>query len=298
MQAENDETEKQLFKCGRVEDSPNDIFTNVFAPMYQIYKRISGFDDFVEGHNDKYIFSVINTIVDSTKRQRRIELNTHYGFEELYFVYSLERLYGPAYSDICHFFIDEFQNYSKSELTVISGLYGSCKIDAFGDPSQRIDNKDVSLYELLSEDPKWQPFFINENYRNSIEITEYLNQEFGMNMTPIGLHGKMIQANDLKEGIKALDFHPDSNDRVALIYNGGWLKRLQASVPEAEANFISDDNPEIVRNKINILTPAQAKGLEFERVLVVSLGMTKEEKYVACSRPLNVLILVEKSRED
>ena len=47
------------------------------------------------------------------------------------------------------------------------------------------------------------------------------------------------------------------------------------------------------RTKINILTVYESKGLEFTCVAAVVKNMSKAEKYIACTRALNALAIVE-----
>lgn len=47
------------------------------------------------------------------------------------------------------------------------------------------------------------------------------------------------------------------------------------------------------RTKINILTVYESKGLEFTSVAAVVKNMSKAEKYIACTRALNALAIVE-----
>ena len=52
------------------------------------------------------------------------------------------------------------------------------------------------------------------------------------------------------------------------------------------------DTKAIVKNKYNVLTVAQAKGLEFERVVVLEKNMTQNQLYVACTRAIKQLTVV------
>ena len=45
--------------------------------------------------------------------------------------------------------------------------------------------------------------------------------------------------------------------------------------------------------QLNLMTIQDAKGLEFETVYVIDEGMSDNEKYVAYTRALNRLIVIE-----
>ena len=49
----------------------------------------------------------------------------------------------------------------------------------------------------------------------------------------------------------------------------------------------------ISRSKINIMTVYESKGLEFTSVVVVPEGMSNSEKYIAYTRALNELAVIE-----
>ena len=49
----------------------------------------------------------------------------------------------------------------------------------------------------------------------------------------------------------------------------------------------------VSRSKVNIMTVYESKGLEFTSVVVVTKGMTDSEKYIACTRALNELALID-----
>ena len=50
----------------------------------------------------------------------------------------------------------------------------------------------------------------------------------------------------------------------------------------------------ISRSKINVMSVYESKGLEFTSVVVASEGMTDGEKYIAYTRALNELAVLEK----
>ena len=49
----------------------------------------------------------------------------------------------------------------------------------------------------------------------------------------------------------------------------------------------------ISRSKVNIMTVYESKGLEFTSVVVVTKGMTESEKYIAYTRALKELAIIE-----
>ena len=49
----------------------------------------------------------------------------------------------------------------------------------------------------------------------------------------------------------------------------------------------------VSRSKINVMSVYESKGLEFTSVVVVTQGMTDGEKYIAYTRALNELAVLE-----
>ena len=49
----------------------------------------------------------------------------------------------------------------------------------------------------------------------------------------------------------------------------------------------------VSRSKINIMSVYESKGLEFTSVVVIEKGMSDSEKYIAYTRALNELAVVE-----
>lgn len=50
---------------------------------------------------------------------------------------------------------------------------------------------------------------------------------------------------------------------------------------------------EIIRGMYNVLPISKSKGLEFEKVIVLANGMSDNEFYVACTRAISELYVIE-----
>jgi DNA helicase IV len=113
-----------------------------------------------------------------------------------------------------------------------------------------------------------------------------------MNMLPIGIHGRIRTVKSISE----VPERDSEKDRVAIIYkNDSILENLGIRKEEEnkEYNFWDASDGTIAVDKVNVLTVLLAKGLEFERVIVSFSGMSKQEKYVACTRALNELYILK-----
>lgn len=209
-------------------------------------------------------------------------------FASLYCLVKISGLEIESQQLVC---IDEYQNYSLAELELLSQVFPKAKFNLYGDYKQSMCEKGVGFDESLN---KWSKsladFYINENYRNAKEITEFINREFSMSMTPIGVHGEVdeVSHSDVKLELSY-------GDRTALIYkdkNALDKIALESKLNADDVNYVEKSGV-ILKNKLNVIECSQVKGLEFESVYVLPDGMTPGERYVAYTRALSSLVIVK-----
>lgn len=95
-------------------------------------------------------------------------------------------------------------------------------------------------------------------------------------MLPVGLNGVQKTVKSMPDVAIAMD------DRVAVIAES-VTDDLRATLKEYDVNYY-EETGEIIRGIYNVLPISLAKSLEFEKVIVIQQGMTKNEYYVACTR--------------
>lgn len=184
-----------------------------------------------------------------------------------------------------YIFIDEFQDFSAIELKLIKNIYPDAVINLYGDVRQCINVKGIrEISEIPSELYDDKPEFINENYRNARQITEYVNQIFDMNMLPVGLDGVQCTVKNIPE------ISISEDDRVAIIVANQDIFTDKYS-EDLEMNFYVDTR-RIVRGSYNVIPISLVKGLEFEKVVVFEKGMSENEFYVACTRAIAELYVI------
>lgn len=200
----------------------------------------------------------------------------------------LAQEFNPLEKGKTYFFIDEFQNYSSLEIQALKAVFPNAVFNFYGDFSQRLNAKGISNPNELAGIGSLQQFEIKENYRNAIEITEYINKKHGMDMRPVGLHGTVSQVP-----ANQCDF--SLSGRTVLIAKGQEeIQRIVALIGKKSGiHVVSGHETILSKDVLNVMTVAQAKGLEFETVYVDESNMTENEKYVACTRALNALVIVE-----
>ena len=190
-----------------------------------------------------------------------------------------------------YIFIDEFQDFSAIELKLIKNMYPDSVINLFGDVKQCINVKGISdISAIPSELYDDKPEFINENYRNARQITEYVNQTYEMNMLPVGLDGIQCTVENIPE------IRISEDDRVAIIVANQDIS-MNEYKKSVEMNFYVDSR-QIVRGIYNVIPISLAKGLEFEKVIVFQKGMTENEFYVACTRAITELYVIPERLEE
>ena len=190
--------------------------------------------------------------------------------------------------------IDEAQDISPAEYQLLHKILGdSCVFNLYGDVNQLVYSyKGVTGWEEIEDIIGKKIYILNENYRNTTEVTEFCNQVFDADILPIGIHGKQVQQLGLLEAVQeALTYKRQlSNYRVAILYRYGReriLERLRCILPPQEVSWDAVDD-----TKISVLSIEAAKGLEFEGVVVITDSMNLNEKYIAFTRSLDYLCVV------
>lgn len=280
-------------RCTMLTDVSIDDPIAYMSEFNKLYEKIAAFRDFIEKRSTAYFMEAVKFVVRQEKRKIGLDENHFYHFELFTFLYLCFSLFGALSEERVFFFVDEFQDYNGTELNLLRSVYPNGVFNYFGDFAQCINPKGINCAESL---PEWmqkiQRQEIWENYRNAFEITEYVNRMFHMNMLPIGIHGRIRTVKSISE----VPERDSEKDRVAIIYkNDSSLENLGIRKEEEnkEYNFWDASDGTIAVDKVNVLTVLLAKGLEFERVIVSFPGMSKQEKYVACTRALNELYILK-----
>ena len=94
--------------------------------------------------------------------------------------------------------------------------------------------------------------------------------------------------NPLKPGISSIIVKTEEEAKHLIQMAGALSVRI---------NDIVSEPSDLISVKWNLLTIDQAKGLEFETVLVLSGRMTENEKYIAYTRALNELYVYDQAVE-
>lgn len=219
-------------------------------------------------------------------------------------MFSLKHSYTAKYV-----IIDEMQDYTPCHFLLFEKLW-ECKKMFLGDINQSIDRTLPSNYlKNLSLLTKAEIKFLNKSYRSTLEISKYsqkiLGKKVAENVNRSGEEVEFIKkencAKEIEEILKQRQSNKaTSSQKIAIICK--TKKHIQALQSEsAELKKIKQfDNVESMENtKVVFATPASAKGVEFDCVIIPFADsktykneLDKNLLYVSATRALHKLIFV------
>lgn len=184
--------------------------------------------------------------------------------------------------------IDEGQDHSPNEYKLFKKVNGNNVVfNIYGDVNQRlVTYRGIGDWNQL--DAEFSRYELNENYRNPIQISEYLKQALYLpKLHPLGIDGKSVRTirrNQLKTEIANYQSEYDADEIVIISNRGNDTTTLNGFMDEEErVKFAGVDQMNVVA----------AKGLQYPCVFVDTEGLSDNEKYVAFSRSYQELIIVE-----
>lgn len=202
--------------------------------------------------------------------------------------------YGYANGHIHFMCVDEGQDLAINEYKLIKRInQNDLVFNAFGDINQLIKpGRGISDWSEFEKVFHAQEYELNENYRNTNQITKCCNTSFGMNVMQTGVDGSKVREiarKRLEEELSSLNI---TTQRIAIlvpraVQKDKYLKTDEIS-PEVR-EVIGDD---MDNGHIALMYVDEVKGIEFDKVFVISNGMTRNEKYIAYTRALSDLIIV------
>ena len=184
----------------------------------------------------------------------------------------------PKYSFV---FVDEAQDISAAEYSVLRTVNNRAIFNIFGDLKQNVTGfRGIKDWNELG----YKQYELNLNYRNTNEIVEYVSDKLQIEMKSIGFDGEKVQT-------------------LAPRAVTGWLSEkcgLKAVICTEEnlekysrkSYNLLRQTGKISKTKINIMTVYESKGLEFTAVAVADEGMTVNERYIAYTRALKELAVI------
>ena len=190
--------------------------------------------------------------------------------------------------------IDEGQDVSVNEYRLIKELNDNkATFNIFGDTNQLMKpGRGINKWADLDKIIGTTKYTLNENYRNTNQITRFCNDSFDMNVTLTGVDGanvREIQRNDLEADLSSLSL---ISERVAILLPRKVNKSKYLKTDSLSKELQEHIGDQVDNGYISLMYVDEVKGIEFDKAYVVSKGMERNEKYIAYTRALSELIIV------
>jgi DNA helicase IV len=241
-------------------------------------------------HAEEFSISMIEkSVLDTIEREYTVSLsfkNKLYVKLLIYYVI-LDRLHNGERL-LC---VDEGHDLYANEYRLFYLVNGSSlRFNIYGDVNQILsDGEGIADWDNLYSIFDFTLFRLNENYRNSAEIIEYCNDSLGFTTTNLGISGDPVQTLSTDGFINHLNNNILGTRKCAVIVK----KKKPALLSSLREQLYAKLNPdEIKSGEIALLTPQEAKGLEFDTCYVFTKGMNRNEKYISYTRALNELYII------
>ncbi len=187
----------------------------------------------------------------------------------------------PVYSYI---FVDEGQDVSPCEYALLRKINKKASFNIFGDIAQNVTPwRGVKNWEETF--PDFAIYGLNQNYRNTNQIVNFVSESLHLDMQSIGYDGPAVTKIPQK-GISG--FFKNKKGLKAVICS----EKCKTEYLRKSYNDLGEKG-KISRSKINVMTVYESKGLEFTSVVVVNEGLSDSEKYIAYTRALNELAVLK-----
>ena len=190
--------------------------------------------------------------------------------------------------------IDEGQDvsYLEYERIIAQNSNHGTFYNVYGDLNQRIKlGRGLKTWEQLKRKLLAKEYLLNENYRNTNQITQYCNDVFNFDMTLTGVEGAPVRNISFDEMISELVGFVTTDERTAVILPRTMSKQRVTRARKLE-KYRDQLSVKFDTSKISVMYVDEIKGIEFDRVYVVEQDMEKNEKYIAFTRALDNLTVV------
>ena len=278
-------------------ETAKSYYDGLFESRYpdEIKKKVATLNKEISLYSDYGTFKmIIEKALSKFKEENHIKMVAgKYHRYDLYaqLIFAM-KFYKKLPTPIKFMCIDEGQDLAPNEYRLIKELNANRIIfNIFGDTNQLIKpNRGIGDWSVLDELFETKQFILNENYRNTNQITRFCNDSFGMSMLQTGVDGPRVRELSNREfeyELGGLRIIP--NERLAILIPRRFEKKKWLDSVLGDTKLISET---IEPEKIALMYVDEVKGIEFDKVYVIPEGMAENEKYIAYTRALNELIIV------
>ncbi|WP_027430179.1 helicase domain-containing protein [Lachnospira multipara] len=228
------------------------------------------------------------------REENKVELKGGLHRYDLYVrLYLCKKYFNKTYGSYEFISIDEGQDLAVNEIKLIMSMNKKKPyLNIYGDINQCIfKERGIMDWSELKNKYEANMFVLNENYRNTNQITKFCNKNFDMSVQQTGVDGAVVSELNLKrlkDTIKAMSC---DDFRIAIIVSRKLDKNYVFSKKDLkELNRISEESTG--KGIISFMTVEQVKGIEFDKVFVLPTKMSKNEKYIAYTRAQSELVIL------
>ena len=183
-----------------------------------------------------------------------------------------------------YLFVDEGQDISACEYELLRKINKKSSFNIFGDVAQNVTPwRGVRDWQEVF--PDFDIYNLNQNYRNTNQIVDFVSSTLNVDMQSIGYDGPEVEYITPRSINK---FFKEKKGLKAIICTEATKQEyLRKNYNDLETKG------KVSRSKINIMTVYESKGLEFTSVVVIPDNMTPNEKYIAYTRALKELAVLK-----
>ncbi len=261
-----------------------------------VYKAVNYLNSILDNFSDYGVFKEVFALaIKDFAEKNKVKIPNGMHRYDLYIsLWFCMKYYGRRVGDSKFICFDEGQDLAFNEYKLIYALNGKDVIyNIFGDTNQLLKlGRGISSWERLESTFFMKMFYLNENYRNTNQITRFCNQSFGMKVKQTGVDGAKVREIPRKELEKELTNLNITTERIAILVPRKVIKKnyLEMEIlPERIRSVIGD---KVDNGCISFMYVDEVKGIEFDKVFVIPNRMAANEKYIAYTRALSELIIV------
>lgn len=261
---ENDELIKKLKECQEdKEETQNKIneYTDIKTKIID---------------NVYFTFDIYKNIITQIREKYhvKIEKNKYSKIDLLTILYLNYIHIGELINSDKLLCIDEAQDYNEIEFEILSKVNKNVVMNLYGDINQSIYKNGIYNWDNLSSYLNLNIYELTENYRNTMEITDYCNRKFEYSILGMGLSIKPVEIIEEERVNEIINEKINQEKTIAII----------------SKDEISDK----INNKfVSYCNIQDIKGIEYNTVIVNDKNMNKNEKYIAYTRALSELYILK-----